>query len=150
MADKTGKFFASDNPERYCMDGEDTPAEAIEAFKAETGEEPSVLGVARAIYVEVDADRLIEDLYEKMGEDLYEDAMDGWCDGVKPEAYQELSTALTKVLHDWLDKHGQDKCWNLIEETEIPEPTECPGCSSHAGHSVKHVPPLCNDNRVRA
>jgi hypothetical protein len=75
------------------------------------------VGVAQARYIEVDGERLIEDLMETAPEslELYEDAMDGWCDKLPRTAYDELSEQLTVVLHRWLAKHQQDRCWNCIE-----------------------------------
>lgn len=114
-----GKYYASNNPERYCTGPFETEAEAVEEFKIENGGEmPDFIGIGREIFCRLDGDDVIENIQNGyLYDELYEDAFDGWC-SFKPNdpRFKVLSERLTKVLHDWLDEVGEKKSWILIEE----------------------------------
>lgn len=117
MEDCTGKWFAGPNPEQYPIGPCDTKEEAIRQFKEDDPDwgEP-ITGVAKAVYCSINADSLIDDIGEQMYDELYEDALEYWCNNVSQKQKEVLSERLTKVFHDWLDEVGEDKCWNVIEE----------------------------------
>ena len=122
--DHSGEFYAGDNEENYPIGPCQTPEKAIEEFKEENeGRLPTVVGRSGARYIEVDGERLIDDLAETAPEnlELYEDAMDGWCRDLPRGSYDELSLALTAVLHEWLGKYKQARCWNCIEQVLFPK-----------------------------
>ena len=79
-------------------------------------------------------------------------SQDQWCEFAAPiwangylagnlPRLEEAQSSWSCVIHDITDPDADCKAC-LINST----PTECPGCSQSAGHSVKHVPPLCNAN----
>lgn len=125
--DHSDKFYASDNEETYHIGPYDTAQEAIAEFMAmNESAKPLVVGRSTARYIEIDGKRLIDDLYENFPEnaELYEDAMNGWCQSLPVAAFDELSDKLTEVLIEWLGKHKQDRCWNCIEQIEYTEGRE--------------------------
>jgi len=113
-----GKFYASNNPERYNDGPFNTVEEAIENFKIENnGEFPDYIGVGRDVYCTIDGKRLVEELSEgSLYDELYEDALNGWCNIPRSDKrWDVLSKRLNKVLHDWLDEVGEPKSWTVIE-----------------------------------
>lgn len=120
--DNTGDFWASNSEEHYAVGPEDSIEGVVEEFKSEhDGDEPKFIGKGTAIYCEVDGESLVEDLANgSLYEELYEDALSDWCNKKDKAAWENLSSRLTRVLHDWLDEQGENKCWTVIHS--VPNP----------------------------
>ena len=94
-----------------------TIEEAIAEYKSENeGQAPAVIGIGREVFVEVDGSDVIEGLMNgSLEEELYEDALDGWCHfKFNDPRWKTLNERMTKVLHDWLDEVDEEKSWTVI------------------------------------
>jgi len=114
-----GDWYASDNPERYCIGPHKTKEEAIKEFKEENeGKEPTHIGQANEVFAEIYGYRVIEELANgSLYEEVYEDALSGWCNfKINDPKWDVLSERLTKVLHEWLDEVGERKSWDVVEQ----------------------------------
>jgi hypothetical protein len=126
-----GKYFAATSDEGpFCVGPCETIEIAIDEAKSEYADELAeggqiVLGIGTDVYCEVRGDRIIDNMADDMDSDLYEDAMDGWCENMPPGSMDELSKALTATLHAWLDKYGERKCWSMVETlADSKQPTQ--------------------------
>lgn len=115
------KYFAGLNEEGPfyigpCDSEEDAIADASSEYADQISEGSNiVLGISKTVHVQIDAESLLENTAEQMYDELYEDALDGWCDKMPREQWNSLSADLTKVVVAWLEKNNQESSFEVID-----------------------------------
>ena len=116
------EFFAGSSEENFSVGPEATCEDAAAEYFAENEDDESCyVGKGQLTGFEVSGRRLMEWIGEGLADELYEDALDSWCEKMPKEAYDELSQNVTGVVRDWLKKHGQQMEWNVIGDAVLVE-----------------------------
>ena len=114
------EWWAGSNEEHFSVGPLPTKKAAAEEWFAEHDADPDAddtccVGRGTRVTFKIDGDWFIDNVKEGLAEELYEDALDNWCHGIRPEAYQDLGIRLTRVVKEWLEIHAQRTYWNLVE-----------------------------------
>lgn len=111
-----GKWGYSRDEEHYHGDF-DTKEEAIaEALALE--EESFVVGQYRDPNLEVDADRVIDQIVEE-AYDAGGDCVEGWLSRIPQKQMDELSKKLSTVFQNWMVRHKYQPSFGLVDEHTI-------------------------------
>ena len=115
------KYFAAtrdDGP--YYIGPCDSKELALEEAKTEYADEIKEgaeihLGIGREVTIMIDGDSVLEKLADQWFDELYEDALDCWCDKIPKEKKEELGVRLSEVLHKWLDENNEQHTFTCID-----------------------------------
>lgn len=111
-----GPYWAGQSEESYeCGPFSTIEDAAEEYFNANPEDDFCCVGESVATPVLIDGGDVINRAQEEIN-DLYEDALDDWCDKISIMARDDLSERLTKVFHDWLAENSEKVSWDVIHE----------------------------------
>lgn len=100
------------------------PCKSIEEAKAEGAQEYAdqlaegyglFIGKGRKVALKICGYDVIESIGDRYHDELYEDALSSWCDGITKEKKQELGERLTKVFHEWLKENDEQIEFTVID-----------------------------------
>lgn len=116
--DGTGKFYSGFSDERFQFGPFDNRAQAQDEAESEREEDdPIYIGKGEsAIYAEIDVHDMLERMEENLADNTYEDALEGWLEGISRAQKDELSLRLNRVFRCWLEEVGEKDCWTNISE----------------------------------
>jgi hypothetical protein len=121
------RYFASTTDDHYSLGPFDNKDDAIQDAKSEFADEvlegaTIYIGKSKPYLLKISGQSIVDMVGNDAYDELYEDALDGWCSRVSLDEVNRLGDELTKVFHRWLKRNKQQYCFDLIHVVEELEP----------------------------